>query len=191
VKITVVGTGYVGLVTGACLADMGNHVLCLDVDAAKVRSLNDGHIPIYEPGMEPIVRRNRDAGSLSFTTDVAASVAHGSCNDRGGHHRAKLGRRAIRLAAARAIGRLMGGGRWSPPGRRCRSAPPTKCLERSRGAHEAQIENDFTSSQPGVPQGRRGIEDAIRRTASSSAPTTRARDVLRQLYAPFQRNHER
>ena len=54
-KITVVGTGYVGLVTGACLADMGNQVLCLDVDAAKVRALNEGHVPIYEPGLAPVV----------------------------------------------------------------------------------------------------------------------------------------
>src|SRR5262245_59775720 len=76
-NITIVGTGYVGLVTGACLADMGNHVLGLDVDAAKVRTLNAGKIPIYEPGLEAIVRRNREAGRLDFSTDVAAGVAHG------------------------------------------------------------------------------------------------------------------
>src|SRR6185436_15975146 len=76
--ITIIGTGYVGLVTGACLADMGNDVFCLDVDAAKVKALNDGHIPIYEPGLEPIVRRNEAAGRLRFSTDVAASVAHGA-----------------------------------------------------------------------------------------------------------------
>src|SRR5574341_22264 len=76
-RVTVVGTGYVGLVTGACLADMGNEVFCLDVDAGKVKALNEGHIPIYEPGLEPIVRRNETAGRLRFSTDVAASVAHG------------------------------------------------------------------------------------------------------------------
>src|SRR5574341_2523323 len=76
-RVTVVGTGYVGLVTGACLADMGNEVFCLDVDAGKVKALNEGHIPIYEPGLEPIVRRNEQAGRLRFSTDVAASVAHG------------------------------------------------------------------------------------------------------------------
>ena len=76
-KITVIGTGYVGLVTGACLADMGNQVLCLDVDAAKVRALNEGGIPIHEPGLEPVVKRNRDAGRLNFSADVAAGVAHG------------------------------------------------------------------------------------------------------------------
>src|SRR5574341_1828057 len=76
-RVTVVGTGYVGLVTGACLADMGNEVFCLDVDAGKIRKLNEGHIPIFEPGLEPIVRRNEQAGRLRFSTDVAASVAHG------------------------------------------------------------------------------------------------------------------
>ena len=76
-KLTVVGTGYVGLVSGACLADMGNQVLCVDVDAAKVKALNAGQVPIHEPGLAPVVKRNRDAGRLSFTTDMAAGVAHG------------------------------------------------------------------------------------------------------------------
>jgi UDPglucose 6-dehydrogenase len=61
-NVSVIGTGYVGLVTGACLADMGNHVLCLDVDAAKIASLEAGRIPIYEPGLEAVVKRNRAAG---------------------------------------------------------------------------------------------------------------------------------
>ena len=76
-KVTVIGTGYVGLVSGACLADMGNDVCCLDLDAHKIEILNAGGITIFEPGLEPIVARNREAGRLSFTTDVAASVAHG------------------------------------------------------------------------------------------------------------------
>jgi UDPglucose 6-dehydrogenase len=76
-KITVVGTGYVGLVSGACLADMGNDVMCLDVDAAKIALLRQGGIPIYEPGLEDLVRRNVQAGRLHFTDDVAQSVAFG------------------------------------------------------------------------------------------------------------------
>src|SRR5688572_27544566 len=76
-KITVIGTGYVGLVTGACLADAGNQIFCLDLNEKKIKQLNEGHIPIFEPGLEPIVRRNRDAGRLKFSTDIEASVAHG------------------------------------------------------------------------------------------------------------------
>ena len=65
-NVTVIGTGYVGLVTGACLADAGNNVFCLDVDEKKINSLNQNKIPIFEPGLEPIVRRNREAGRLTF-----------------------------------------------------------------------------------------------------------------------------
>ena len=76
-NVTVVGTGYVGLVSGACLADAGNSVFCLDLNAAKIDLLNQGQIPIFEPGLEAIVQRNEQAGRLKFSTDVAASVAHG------------------------------------------------------------------------------------------------------------------
>ena len=75
-NVTVIGTGYVGLVTGACLADAGNNVFCLDLDERKIARLNAGEIPIFEPGLEPIVRRNEAAGRLRFSTDVPASVAH-------------------------------------------------------------------------------------------------------------------
>ena len=76
-KITIVGTGYVGLVTGACLADLGHHVVCLDVDASRVARLTAGEIPIYEPGLDDIVMRAVAAGRLEFTTDVAAATEHG------------------------------------------------------------------------------------------------------------------
>jgi UDPglucose 6-dehydrogenase len=76
-KITVIGSGYVGLVSGACLADLGNDVLCLDVDPRKIELLNNGGVPIYEPGLDEVIKRNIAAGRLRFTTDVAASVAHG------------------------------------------------------------------------------------------------------------------
>src|SRR5258707_3199300 len=75
-NITIVGTGYVGLVTGACLADAGNAIFCFDVNEEKIAQLNAGKIPIFEPGLEPIVRRNREANRLGFSTNVAESVAH-------------------------------------------------------------------------------------------------------------------
>ena len=75
-KVTLFGTGYVGLVTGACLAEMGNHVVCVDVDAAKVARLQRGEIPIYEPTLESIVRRNHASGQLDFTTEAAPAIAH-------------------------------------------------------------------------------------------------------------------
>src|SRR5690606_16195182 len=76
-RITIFGSGYVGLVTGTCLADAGNHVVCVDVDAAKVELLNSGGVPIYEPGLEPLIAANRAVGRLSFTTDIASAVEHG------------------------------------------------------------------------------------------------------------------
>ena len=76
-KITAIGTGYVGLVSGTCLADVGNDVLCLDVDQRKIDSLLKGIIPIFEPGLQDMVKRNVNAGRLRFTTDVAAATAFG------------------------------------------------------------------------------------------------------------------
>src|SRR5438874_13373614 len=73
-QLCVVGTGYVGLVTGTCFADLGNMVVCLDVDEAKAARLNRGELPIYEPGLDELVQRNRAAGRLRFTTDYAAAV---------------------------------------------------------------------------------------------------------------------
>jgi hypothetical protein len=117
-KITVIGTGYVGLVSGTCLAEVGNDVLCLDLDPAKIKILEDGGIPIYEPGLQDMVRRNVAAGRLHFTTDVerAAHFRHHPVH-RGGHaaRRRRLGRHAIRDCRGpqhRPLhDRLQGGGR--------------------------------------------------------------------------------
>nr|MBA3563719.1 UDP-glucose/GDP-mannose dehydrogenase family protein [Gammaproteobacteria bacterium] len=76
-RVTIFGTGYVGLVSGTCLAETGNHVVCVDVDGAKIERLNRGEVPIYEPGLESMVQRNREAGRLRFTTDVKEGVSHG------------------------------------------------------------------------------------------------------------------
>ena len=109
-KITVVGTGYVGLVSGACLAEMGNEVLCLDVDAEKINILKNGGVPIHEPGLDKVIRNNVAAGRLHFTTDVAQAVSFGTAQfiavgtppDEDGS--ADL---SYVLEAARNIGRLM------------------------------------------------------------------------------------
>ena len=76
-RVTIFGSGYVGLVTGACLAETGNHVVCVDVDKSKIEQLKTGQVPFYEPGLEAMVRRALDAGRLDFTTDVAEAVNHG------------------------------------------------------------------------------------------------------------------
>src|SRR5678815_605810 len=76
-RVTIFGSGYVGLVTGACLAEAGNDVMCVDVDAGKIARLNQGEIPIHEPGLDVMVKRNAEAGRLTFTTDAAKGVEHG------------------------------------------------------------------------------------------------------------------
>src|SRR2546421_676701 len=76
-RVTIFGSGYVGLVTGACLADAGNHVMCVDVDAAKIERLNRGEVPIHEPGLEALIKLNAEAGRIEFTTDAARAVEHG------------------------------------------------------------------------------------------------------------------
>ncbi|KPJ92845.1 MAG: UDP-glucose 6-dehydrogenase, partial [Gammaproteobacteria bacterium SG8_11] len=76
-NVTIYGSGYVGLVTGTCLAEVGNDVLCVDIDENKTNRLKNGEIPIFEPGLETLVQRNTEAGRLRFTTDAAEGVKHG------------------------------------------------------------------------------------------------------------------
>ena len=76
-KVTIFGSGYVGLVSGACLAEAGNHVVCVDTDAARVERLNRGEVPIHEPGLDALMHRNRSAGRLQFTADSARGAEHG------------------------------------------------------------------------------------------------------------------
>src|SRR5256884_5506283 len=76
-RVTIFGSGYVGLVTGACLADAGNHVICVDVDAAKIERLNRGEVPIHEPGLDALIKRNAEAGRIEFTTDAPRAIEHG------------------------------------------------------------------------------------------------------------------
>ncbi|HEX4926501.1 MAG TPA: UDP-glucose/GDP-mannose dehydrogenase family protein [Burkholderiales bacterium] len=196
-NVTVIGTGYVGLVTGACLADAGNHVFCLDLDERKIRTLNEGGIPIFEPGLEPIVRRNREAGRLHFGTDVSASVAHAEIQIIAvGTPPSEDGSADMQhvVAAARAIGRHMDGYKvvvtksTVPVGTadRVKQAIIEEHKKRGRG-------NDFTVvSNPEFLKEGAAVEDFMRPDriiVGSEDP--RAIALLRQLYAPFQRNRER
>jgi len=196
-NVTVVGTGYVGLVSGACLADMGNQVFCLDLDAGKVRTLNEGRVPIYEPGLEPIVRRNRAAGRLQFSTDVAASVAHGALQliavgtPPGGDGSADLQQV---LEAARAVGRYMNEYRVIVN----KSTVPVGTADRVREAilEEQQKRNTLhpfsVVSNPEFLKEGAAVADFMRPDRIIiGSEDERATALLRELYAPFQRNHER
>jgi len=196
-KVSVIGTGYVGLVTGACLADMGNHVLCLDVDAGKVAALKAGKIPIYEPGLEAVVKRNRAAGRLSFSTDPVASVAHGVLQLIAvGTPPGEDGAADLQhvLAAARAIGRHMDEYRVVVN----KSTVPVGTADRVAGAIRKALKarkkkTPFSVvSNPEFLKEGAAIEDFMRpdRIVVGS-DDERATALLRELYAPFQRNHDR
>ena len=196
-KITVVGTGYVGLVSGACLAEVGNDVLCVDVDAGKIKMLNDGGIPIYEPGLEEMVKRNRDAGRLAFTTDVERGVDHGTVQFIAvGTPPAEDGSADLQyvLAAARNIGRVMRDYRVVVD----KSTVPVGTADKVRGAiaeelqrRGADIAYSVVSNPEFLKEGA-AVEDFMRpdRIVVGS-DDERAMQLMRALYAPFQRNHER
>ncbi len=160
-KITVIGTGYVGLVTGTCLAEVGNDVLCVDVDAAKIATLNAGGVPIHEPGLEPMIGRNVAAGRLRFTTDVDAAVAHGALQFIAVG--TPPGGRRIRRHAIRAGG----GPRDRAPddrgqdrrrqvdraGRNRRSRARGDRRRARRARHRSRVRRRI---EPGIPEGGRG-----------------------------------
>jgi len=191
-NVTVIGTGYVGLVTGACLADVGNNVFCLDVNAEKIRSLNENRIPIFEPGLEPIVKRNRAAGRLQFSTDVAAGVAHGelqliAVNTPPGEDGSADVQHV--LAAARAIGTHMKSWKLIAT----KSTVPVGTADRIREAVKQQTGVGFSVvSNPEFLKEGAAVEDFMRPDrVIIGAEDERAVALLRQLYAPFQRNRER
>jgi UDPglucose 6-dehydrogenase len=200
-NVTVIGTGYVGLVTGACLADAGNHVFCLDVDERKIRTLNEGGIPIFEPGLEPIVRRNRDAGRLRFATDVPASVAHAEVQIIAvGTPPSEDGSADMQhvVAAARAVGRHMEGHKVvvtksTVPVGTADQVKHAIIEEQKKRGRLSKTFLDFTVvSNPEFLKEGAAVEDFMRPDRiiiGSEDP--RAIGLLRQLYAPFQRNRER
>lgn len=196
-KISVVGTGYVGLVSGACLADVGNDVLCLDLDGEKIRVLEAGDIPIHEPGLLEIVRRNVAAGRLSFTTDVQAAarfgtmqfIAVGTPPDEDGS--ADL---QYVLAAARNIGRYMDGYRVVVD----KSTVPVGTGDQVRAAiadelrrRESDLEFSVVSNPEFLKEGA-AVEDFMRPDRIIvGAEDERAIELMRELYGPFQRNRDK
>jgi UDPglucose 6-dehydrogenase len=196
-KVTIFGTGYVGLVTGACLAEMGNHVVCVDIDAGKVERLKRGEIPIYEPGLEPIVKRNHASGQLDFTTDAQPAIEHGQVifiavgtpPDEDGSADLKYV-----LNVARTIGQHLD--RYAVVVNK--STVPVGTADRVRhavagelNARGAAVEFDVVSNPEFLKEGD-AVEDCLRpdRIIIGSS-SERAINVLRKLYAPFNRNHER
>ena len=196
-KITVIGTGYVGLVTGTCLAEVGNEVLCLDLDLKKIEILKAGGIPIYEPGLEDMVRRNVEAGRLSFTTDVEASVAFGEIQfiavgtppDEDGS--ADL---QYVVAAARNIGRHMNGYKLVVD----KSTVPVGTADKVKAALQEELAKrgvtlEFNvASNPEFLKEGAAVEDFMKPDRIViGTDSEQATALLRKLYAPFQRNRDR
>jgi UDPglucose 6-dehydrogenase len=195
--ITIFGSGYVGLVTGACMAEMGNHVVCVDIDEDKIKRLNKGEIPIYEPGLEPLIQRNREAGRLEFTVDVEYGVNHGLFQfiavgtppDEDGS--ADL---QYVLAVANSIGSNMNDYRIIVD----KSTVPVGTADKVKDTIRAALtergvghEFDVVSNPEFLKEGA-AIDDFLkpdRIVIGTDNPRTT--ELLRALYEPFNRNHDR
>jgi UDPglucose 6-dehydrogenase len=196
-KITMIGTGYVGLVTGSCLAEVGNDVLCLDVDARKIALLQQGGVPIHEPGLEPMIRRNVAASRLRFTTDVDDAVGHAAVQFIAvGTPPGEDGSADMQyvLQAARNIGRRMT--QWTLVVDK--STVPVGTADRVRsviaeelGARGVEIPYAVASNPEFLKEGA-AIDDFMKPDRIViGADDERAIAILRNIYAPFQRNRER
>jgi UDPglucose 6-dehydrogenase len=196
-KVTIIGTGYVGLVTGACLSEMGNHVVCLDLDAKKIQVLNDGGIPIYEPGLKEIVQRNVNAGRLQFTTDVEQAVNHGTMQFIGvGTPPDEDGSADLQyvLSAARSIGRYMTDYKvvidksTVPVG----TADKVKAVIAEELAKRGKTVDFAVVSNPEFLKEGAAVEDFMRPDRIVvGADDERSVLLMRALYAPYIRSHER
>ncbi len=196
-KITVIGTGYVGLVSGACLAEVGNDVLCLDVDPAKIKLLEDGGIPIFEPGLKDMVKRNVAMGRLHFTIDPEQAahfgtiqfIAVGTPSDEDGSADIKYV-----IAAARNIGRYMTDYKVIVD----KSTVPVGTADRVKAAIREElakrgVETPFSVvSNPEFLKEGAAIEDFMRPDRIVvGCDDEQATLNMRALYAPIQRNHDR
>jgi UDPglucose 6-dehydrogenase len=196
-KITVIGTGYVGLVTGTCLAEVGNEVLCLDLDAEKIRVLNEGGIPIHEPGLLNLAQRNVDAGRLCFTTNVDNAVDHGTIlfiavgtppDEDGSADRQYV------LAAARSIGQRMTDYKVVVN----KSTVPVGTGDKVKAVIAEELKHRGVSlpfsivSNPEFLKEGAAVDDFMRPDRIVvGAEDEQAALLMRALYSPFQRNHER
>ena len=197
-KVTVFGIGYVGLVQGAVLAEVGHDVVCIDIDANKVERLKQGHIPIYEPGLEALVKENHAAGRLNFTTDAAAGVKHGEVQfiavgtppDEDGSADLKYV-----LAVAETIAQHMEGHQiiidksTVPVGTADKVS--AKIAQVLVARQREDLGFDVVSNPEFLKEGS-AVADCMRpdRIVIGTSSKT-AEDVMRELYAPFNRNHEK
>ena len=197
-KVTVFGIGYVGLVQGAVLAEVGHDVVCIDIDASKVERLKQGHIPIYEPGLEALVKDNHAAGRLNFTTDAAAGVKHGEVQfiavgtppDEDGSADLKYV-----LAVAETIAQHMENHQiiidksTVPVGTADKVSARIAQVLATRQREDLGF--DVVSNPEFLKEGS-AVADCMRpdRIVIGTNSTT-AEDVMRELYAPFNRNHEK
>jgi UDPglucose 6-dehydrogenase len=196
-KVSIIGTGYVGLVTGACLADMGNHVLCLDVDERKIARLRQGEIPIHEPGLDVLVRSNMASGRLSFTTDPREGALYAHIQMIAvGTPPGEDGSADLQyvLAAARNIAQHMDGPRIIVD----KSTVPVGTADKvkaavAEGLHKRGARHAFSMvSNPEFLKEGAAIEDFMRPDRIViGAEDPQAVAAMRELYGPFQRNHER
>ena len=196
-RITVFGTGYVGLVTGTCLADAGHDVLCVDVDPAKVEALNQGQVPIHEPGLAPMVARNRQEGRLNFTTDAAAGVAFGTLQFIAvGTPPDEDGSADMRyvLQVAATIGRHMSDYKLVIN----KSTVPVGTVDAVRAAVAAElaergevIDFDVCSNPEFLKEGA-AIEDFTRGARIVvGTESGRVRELMRECYGPYNWNHDK
>jgi UDPglucose 6-dehydrogenase len=196
-RITIFGSGYVGLVTGACLADAGNHVVCVDVDERKIAMLKQGEIPIHEPGLDQVVKRNFEAGRLRFTTSAKEGVQHGLYQliavgtPPGENGSADL---QYVLSVARSIGELMTEYKVVIT----KSTVPVGTADKVREAvgialagRQAPIEFDTVSNPEFLKEGA-AIDDFMKPDrVIIGTDSERATELLRSLYEPFTHNRDR
>jgi UDPglucose 6-dehydrogenase len=196
-RVTIFGSGYVGLVTGACLADAGNDVVCVDVDAAKIERLNRGEVPIHEPGLDALIKRNADAGRLKFTTDAAAGVAHGLFQLIAvGTPPDEDGSADLRyvLAVARTIGenlaeyRIVIDKSTVPVGT---ADKVKKEIAAALARRDSAVEFDVVSNPEFLKEGA-AIADFMKPDrVVIGTDNPRTTELLRALYEPFTRNRDR